>query len=111
MGHLEVSAHMTVRPSCFEGFRKQMAECIRIGHEPLCYDWFLSSDGTECEVREAYGCPEVLIEHNNHALEARTRLFKDYADKHSRSFYGEPSQPLLDLLKVHGVTFPIGRNQ
>jgi hypothetical protein len=109
MGYLEVSAHMTVRPGCLDGFRKQAAECIRITKEKdtrtVRYDWFLSSDGTECEVREAYTCPEGLIEHNSHILEARTRLFKDYADKHFMTFYGEPSQPLLDLLKAHAVGF------
>ena len=109
MGYLEVSAHMTVRPGCLEGFRRQMAECIRITKEKdtktLRYDWYLSSDGTECEVREAYTCPEGLIEHNSHILEARNKLFKDYADKHFMTFYGEQSQPLLDLLKTHAVGF------
>ena len=109
MGHLELSAHMTVRPGCLEGFKKQAAECIRITKEKdtrtLRYDWFLSTDGTECEVREAYTGPEGLIEHNTHILEARTKLFKDYADNHFMTVYGEPSQPLLDLLKAHRVGF------
>lgn len=109
MAYLEVSAHMTVRPGCIEGFREQAAECIRITKEKdtrtLRYDWFLSTDGTECEVREAYTSPEGLIEHNRHILEARTRLFKDYADGHFMTFYGERSQPLLDLLKSHAVGF------
>jgi len=109
MGHLELSAHMTVRPGCLEGFKKQAAECIRITKEKdtrtLRYDWFLSSDGSECEVREAYTGPEGLIEHNTHILEARTKLFKDYADNHFMSVYGEPSQPLLDLLTAHAVGF------
>ena len=30
MGHLELSAHMTVRPGCLEGFKKQAAELVRI---------------------------------------------------------------------------------
>ena len=109
MGHLELSAHMTVRPGCLEGFKKQAAECIRITKEKdtrtLRYDWFLSTDGTECEVREAYTAPEGLIEHNTHILEARTKLFNDYADSHFMTVYGEPSQPLLDLLKAHAVGF------
>ena len=57
MSNLELSAHMTVRPGCLEGFKKQAAECIRLTKEKdthtLRYDWFLSTDGTECEVREA----------------------------------------------------------
>ena len=107
MGHLEMSAHLTVRPGCLEGFKRQAAEIIRITKEQdtrtLRYDWFLSSDGTECEVREAYTGPEGLIEHNRHVLEARTKLFRDYADNHFMIFYGEPTQSLLDLLRAHPV--------
>jgi quinol monooxygenase YgiN len=107
MGHMEVSAHLTVRPGCLEGFKKQAAELIRITREKdtrtLRYDWFLSSDGTECEVREAYTGPEGLIEHNTHVLEARTKLFRDYADNHFMTIYVEPVQPLLDLVKAHPV--------
>ena len=109
MAYLEVSAHLTVRPGCLEGFKKQAAECIRITKEKdtrtLRYDWFLSTDGTECEVREAYTGPEGLIEHNTHILEARTKLFKDYADNHFMTVYGDVSQPLLDLMKAHAVGF------
>ena len=107
MGYLELSAHMTVRPGCLEGFKKQAAELVRLTKEKdtrtLRYDWFLSSDGAECEVREAYTGPEGLIEHNSHILEARTKLFKDYADSHFMAVYGEPSQALLALLKAHAV--------
>src|ERR1051326_6649591 len=63
---LEVFAHLTVRPGQLEGFKKQAAECIRITKEKdtrtLRYDWFLTNDGTECEVHEAYTGPEGLIE-------------------------------------------------
>ena len=105
MATFEVSAHMTVRPGQLEGFRKQAAECIRITREKdthtLRYDWFLSSDGTECEVREAYTGPEGLLEHNRNILEARTTLFKDYADNHFMTFYGQPIPQLIDLVKAH----------
>ena len=105
MAPLELSAHMTVRPGCLEGFKRQAAECIRITREKdthtLRYDWFLSRDGTECEVREAYTSPEGLIEHNHNIFEARTKLFKDYADNHFMTFYGEPNVQLLDLVKAH----------
>ncbi len=109
MDCLELSAHMTVRPGCLEGFKKQAAECIRLTKEKdthtLRYDWFLSTDGTECEVREAYTGPEGLIEHDHHILEARNKLFKDYADNHFLTVYGEVSQPLIDLLNAHAAGF------
>ena len=104
MATFEVSAHMTVRPGQLEGFKKQAAECIRITKEKdthtLRYDWFLSSDGTECEVREAYRGPEGLIEHNDNILEARTKLFQDYADNRFMTAYGEPVPQLIDLIKA-----------
>jgi quinol monooxygenase YgiN len=105
MATFEVSAHMTVRPGQLEGFKKQAAELIRITMEKdthtLRYDWFLSDDGTECEVREAYTGPEGLIEHNRNIVEARTRLFENYADNHFMTVYGEPTQELIDLVKAH----------
>lgn len=109
MATFEVSAHMKVRPGQIEGFKRQAAECIRITREQdtqtLRYDWFLSTDGTECEVREAYTSPEGLVEHNRHILEARNTLFKDYADGHFMTVYGEVSPPLIELLKKHAAGF------
>jgi hypothetical protein len=52
-----------------------------------------------------YTGPEGLIEHNTHILEARTKLFKDYADNHFMTLYGDLAPPLLDLLKTHAVGF------
>ena len=104
MAILELSAHMTVRPGQLEGFKKQAAECIRITKEKdkhtLRYDWFLSSDGAECEVREAYTGPEGLIEHNRNIIEARTKLFENYADNHFMTVYGEPVPQLVELVKT-----------
>ena len=101
----EVSAHMTVRPGQLEGFKKQAVELIRITNEKdtntLRYDWFISKDGTECEVREAYTGPEGLIEHNRNIVEARNKLFKDYADNHFMTVYGEPIPQLVELVKAH----------
>ena len=109
MATFEVGAHMTVRPGQLEGFKKQAAECVRITKgkdtHTLRYDWFLSTDGTECEVREAYTGPEGLIEHNKNILDARTKLFKDYADNHFMTVYGEVSQPLIELLKAHAAGY------
>jgi quinol monooxygenase YgiN len=109
MAYLELSAHLTVRPGCLNGFKQQAAELIRITQEKdtgtLRYDWFVSSDGTKCEVREAYTGPEALVEHNSHIQQARAKLFKDYADNHFMTFYSEPSKSLLALLNTQHVGF------
>ena len=107
MAILELSAHMTIRAGQLDGFKKQASELIRITREQdtgtLRYDWFLSLDGSECEVREAYTGPEGLIEHNHHILDARTKLFREYADNHFMTAYGDVSEPLLNLLKMHAA--------
>lgn len=100
---LEVGAHMTVRPDQAEGFMKQAAEMLRLTREKdtrtLRYDWFISRDGTACEVREAYVDDEGLIEHNTNIEEARNVLFEQYADNHFMTAYSEPTPALLNLVR------------
>lgn len=103
MSKLEVSARMTVRKGKLEGFKHQAAECIKQTREKdtktLRYDWFLSTDESECEIREVYESSEGLVEHRMHIGEALDRLFTEFADDHSVSVYGEPSPQLVELAK------------
>jgi quinol monooxygenase YgiN len=103
MATFELSAHMTVRPGQLDGFKKQAAEIIRLTRQKdtqtLRYDWFLTNDGTECEVRELYTSPQGLIEHKAHIGAALHKLFELYADNHFMTIYGEPSPELVDLVK------------
>jgi quinol monooxygenase YgiN len=103
MHNLEVSARMTVRAGQLEGFKRQAAECIRQTREKdtktLRYDWFLSADETECEIREAYMGPDGLVEHRMHVGDALNQLFRDFADNHQVTVYGEPSVQLLEMAK------------
>ena len=58
MGQFEVRARLKIREGQLEGFRRQAAEVMRQAREKdtgtVAYDWYVSSDGTQCEVREAY---------------------------------------------------------
>ena len=105
MSHLEVTAHLKVRPGQLEGFKTQVAELMRLTREldthTLRYDWFIKEDGTECEVHEAYVSEEGLIEHNAHVMDARALLFEKYAYDHRMSVYGEISPHLAGLFKKH----------
>jgi quinol monooxygenase YgiN len=104
---LELTAHMTVRPGQLEDFKAQAAEIMRLVREhdteTLRYDWFLTHDGTECEVREDYLSEEGLLEHVAHVREARDKLFRDFADDHLMTVYGTPSPHFLELAKAHGA--------
>jgi quinol monooxygenase YgiN len=110
MSHLELHAHLKIRPGQLEGFKAQAAEIMRITREQdtktLRYDWFIEDDEMECEVHEAYVNEAGLFEHNRHVVEARTVLFRDYAFDHQMTVFGDVSQQLRDLATKHagGVT-------
>src|SRR5512132_1764514 len=95
MGQFEVRARLKIREGQLEGFKQQAAEVMRQAREKdtgtLAYDWFLSSDGTQCEVREAYVDADAFVEHAFHVREARDTL------------YGDPEPRLVELFARVGV--------
>ena len=105
MSNFEVRARLKIRPGQLAGFKAQAAELMRLTREldtqTLRYDWFLSDDGTQCEVHEAYKSEQGLVEHNQHIMAARTTLFRDYAYDHEMTAYGPISQQLIDLASTH----------
>jgi quinol monooxygenase YgiN len=107
MSQFEVRARLKVREGQLEGFKRQAAEMMRLTREKdtgtLAYDWFLSSDGTTCEVREAYVDADALVEHAMHVREAREALFAQFAYDHQMAFYGDPSPRLAELVNTIGV--------
>ena len=102
---LDVTAHGTIREGKLEGFKRQAAELIRQTKEKdtktLRYDWFISSDGTEFEVLEAYENSEGLMEHSMHIGEARNVLFSEFASDHRITVHGDPSGQLVELVNTH----------
>jgi quinol monooxygenase YgiN len=107
MGQFEVRARLKVRDGQLEGFKQQAAEMMRLARErdtgTRAYDWFLSKDGTQCEVRETYVDPDALIEHATNVREARDVLFANFAYDHRMVFYGDPSPRLAELVEKLGV--------
>ena len=107
MSQFEVRARLKVREGKLEEFKRNAAEMMRQTREKdrgtLAYDWFLSSDGTECEVREAYVDPDALVEHAFHVREAREAMFAESAYDHKMAFYGDPSPRLAELVDKVGV--------
>jgi quinol monooxygenase YgiN len=104
----EVTARLKIREGELDGFKRQAAEMMRLAREKdtktLRYDWFLSDDGTACEVREGYEDPDGLLEHAMNVAEAREQLFRDHAYGHDMTIYGEPSPALAALIeKLAGV--------
>jgi len=107
MSNFEVRARLKVREGKLEEFKRQAAEMMRQTRDKdtgtLAYDWYLSNDGTECEVREAYVDADALVDHAFHVREARDALFAESAYDHRMAFYGEPSPRLEELTNRIGV--------
>ena len=111
MSQFEVRARLKVREGKLEEFKQQAAEMMRLTRETdtgtLAYDWFLSQDGRECEVREAYVDADALVDHAIHVRVARDALFASSAYDHRMALYGEPSPRLLELVAKIGVDFTL----
>ena len=107
MSKFEAHAHLKVRDGQLEGFKRQAAEMMRVTREKdtgtLAYDWFLSGNGTDCEVHEAYVDADALVEHALNVREARAVMFAEFAYDHKMTFYGDPSPRLAELADRIGV--------
>lgn len=105
MSHLELCARLTVRPGQLEGFRNQVAEIVRLAREldndTIRFDWFLSEDGTHCEVHETYENEDAFFSHAQHIMAARTKLFRDFADGHQVTAFGDVPPRFLEMANAH----------
>jgi quinol monooxygenase YgiN len=109
MSMFEATAKLKIRDGELEEFKQRAAEVIRLMSEqedkPLRYDWFLSDDGTECEVREAYESADALLAHQQLVAEAKMKLMRDCVAGHVMTFYDEPSPALAQALEALGATY------
>jgi quinol monooxygenase YgiN len=105
----EATARLRIREGKLEGFKRQAADVLRqmreTDEQPLRYDWFLSDDGTECEVREAYVDADALLRHQQAIAEAKMKLFREFVESHTMTFYGELSPALAASLEAMGTTY------
>ena len=107
MSNLQVSAKMEILQGMQEGFK---AACERMcsasqGRRSwtIQYDWFISSDNTECEIRETYENSEAFLAHLSNLGDLLQILYEKFASDHSVAIYGDPSTELLEKLKGRGV--------
>jgi quinol monooxygenase YgiN len=103
--NLELHAQLMVRPGQLETFKAQAAEIVRVAREldtqTVRFDWFISEDGTLCEVHETYASGAAFLEHAQHIMEARAELFRTSVDGHQVIAYGDVPQRLIDMANAH----------
>jgi quinol monooxygenase YgiN len=105
MSHLELIAHMKIRPGRLALFKTRAAELVRLTREldtqTVRYDWFIDEVAMECEVHELYLSEQGLIEHNHHIMAARGVLFEEAASDHRMTVFGAISPELQRLFDKH----------
>ena len=103
---LEISAVMKIPKGKLEEFKELAAESIRLSKEKdtgtLKYDIYISSDETECEIREEYKNSEAVLEHMVNLSEVQEKQFSDFPLVHV-SVYGDPSPELLEAVKSFDI--------
>jgi quinol monooxygenase YgiN len=102
MRGVEVSVRMKVRDRQLAGFEEQATRCIEQTRErdtkTLRYDWYLSDDGTQCEIREAYIDSNGVIEHRiENVRDATNELLSKFADDPVVTVYGNASRKLVEF--------------
>lgn len=102
MRNLEVIARMKIRPGQLEAFKRQVDEIVRSTREKdthtLRCDFFVNTDGTDCEVHEAFPDEQGLIEHKMNTMEPTVVLFRDHASDHHATIFGEVSEGFINLV-------------
>jgi quinol monooxygenase YgiN len=105
----EATARLKIREGCLDGFKQRAAELMHQmrgqDEPPLRYDWFLSDNGTECEVRERYFDADALLEHQQKVAAAKATLFRECVADHEMTFYGEPTPALVGALQAMGTVY------
>jgi quinol monooxygenase YgiN len=111
MSKIQTSAKMKIPSGMLEEYKQQVAEYIRQIKEKdtgtLQFDWFISGDKTECEIREKYASSEAALAHQDHLCELQGTIFKKFGMPYSVTIYGDPSQELLENAKAGGIDVKI----
>ena len=100
--NIEISAIMKIPKGKLEEFKELAVETIRLSKErdteTLKYDVYISSDETECEVRQEYKNSEAVLEHMANLRETLKKAYIDFPIDHV-NIYGDPSPELLEAVK------------
>ncbi|MBY8992483.1 MAG: antibiotic biosynthesis monooxygenase [Candidatus Lokiarchaeota archaeon] len=103
---LEISAVFKIPKGKLDEFNLLAAESIRLSKEKdtgtLKYDFYISSDETEGEMREEYESSEAVLEHMANLGEHQQEMFSDFPLDHV-NVYGNPSSELLEAAKDFDV--------
>jgi len=104
MSKLQVSAKLKIPQNKLEEFKKEAEEYIKQVRDKdtgiLQCDWFLSSDTTECEIRETYESSDAALKHQTNLQDSIRTIFEKFGTPYSVTIYGNPSSDVLQNAKA-----------
>ena len=107
MSNLQVSVKMTIREGMLEGLKQKGNEYVNRLRQKnqgiIQYDWFISSDNKECEIRETYENSEACLIALSNLGDLSESFYEKYTSGHTAVIYGDPSPKLVEKTRVMGV--------
>ena len=106
MSNIQVSAKIKIPSGRIIEFKEAAADYVNQVKEKdtgtLQADWFLSSDGTECEIREAYEDSEAVLKHQSNLRDLIMTIFGKFGTPYEVTIYGNPSTEVLEYARADG---------
>jgi quinol monooxygenase YgiN len=105
---MELHAELVIRPGQLDAFKAHVNDIVEAARsldtDTLRFDWYVSDDGTRCEVHEVYQDAAAFLEHGQHIMQARARLFADCVDTdgHHVTAFGDVPQQIVEMADAHG---------
>lgn len=107
MSKIQVSAKIKIPRGKIIEFKEAAADYIKQVKEKdtgtLQADWFLSSDGNECEIREAYEDSEAVLKHQSNLRDLIMTIFGKFGTPYEVTIYGNPSTEVLENARAGGL--------
>ena len=100
MSELQLTARFQIKDGRLEEFKSLASRCMESVRTKdtgtLQYDWFMSSDETECVVQERYRDSAAILEHATNLGELLPAI-ADTSD-FSIEIYGSPTTELIEAI-------------
>ena len=107
MSKIQVSAKIKIPRGKIIEFKEAAADYINQVKEKdtgtVQSDWFVSSDGTECEIREAYEDSEAVLKHQSNLRDLIMTIFRRFGTAYEVTIYGNPSTEVLKSARAGGL--------
>ena len=107
MSKIQVSAKIRIPRGKIKEFKEAAADYNKQVKEKdtgtLQADWFLSSDGPECEIREAYENSEAVLKHQSNLRDLILTIFEKFGTPYEVTIYGNPSTKVLENARAGGL--------